>query len=242
LNKIDPRPRPPLLVVTGMAREAAIASGPGTVVVASGGSTSQLRELLASYNRPRWRGVLSFGLAGGLQPGLAAGDTVVATGIVSDERRWSGDLELPDWISERLARGGLKAQRAEIAGANAPVLAVAAKAELFGRSGAAAVDMESHVAAEYAAEHGLPYASLRVVCDPHSRSLPPLAATALRQDGRVSVPAVLASLMRSPAQLVQLPGLSRDAAVAFRSLRRCRDLLGIGGGLPDLFELFGDVA
>ncbi len=224
-----------------MAREAAIASGPGTVVVASGGSTSQLRDTLASY-KPSWRGVLSFGLAGGLEPALAPGDAVVATGIVSDERRWSADIELPDWISERLSRGGFHATRAEIAGADAPVLAASAKAELFGRSGAAAVDMESHVAAEYAAEHELPYASLRIVCDPCTRSLPPLAATALRQDGGVSLPAVLASLIRSPAQLVQLPGLSRDAAAAFRSLRRCRDLLGIGSGLPDLFELFGDVA
>jgi len=42
------------------------------------------------------------------------------------------------------------------------------------RAASAAVDMESHIAAAYAAEVGLPFAALRVISDPASRA-PPLA-------------------------------------------------------------------
>jgi len=242
VGKVDPIRLSPLLVVTGMAREAALAAGPGTVVVASGGNTARLREALAEYRKPVWRGVLSFGIAGGLETGLAPGDVVVTSATVADDRRSIADAELSDWIAKRLSGGGLTPLRADIAGSDIPVLHATAKATLHERTAAAAVDMESHVAAEYARSFGLPFAALRVVCDPGVRNLPPLAATALRDDGGVSFPAVLSSLIRSPAQLAALPRLSRDAAAAFRTLRRCRDLLGIGRGLPDLFELLGDVA
>ena len=91
--------------------------------------------------------------------------------------------------------------------------------------------MESHVAAPIAAAHGLPFAVLRVVCDPAERSLPPAALAAMREDGgRIS--AVLSSLMRSPGQFPDLLRLSRDARLAFGELRRCRVTLGPAFALP----------
>ena len=98
-------------------------------------------------------------------------------------------------------------------------------------TGAIAVDMESHVAAAFAAQHRLPFAAVRVVCDPAHRALPALVESALRPDGGVSLTGVLASLCRRPLQLLAMPGLARDAAEGFRALRRCRELLGHGLGI-----------
>src|SRR5256885_9970689 len=61
------------------------------------------------------------------------------------------------------------------AGVEQVIAARACKAALRLETGAAAVDMESHIAAAYAAEFELPFAALRVISDPASRALPALA-------------------------------------------------------------------
>ncbi|MFY9294629.1 MAG: phosphorylase, partial [Methylorubrum rhodinum] len=111
------------------------------------------------------------------------------------------------------------------------VMTPAAKAALRARTGAAAVDMESQVAAAYAAAHGLPFAALRVVCDPAGRALPAFAASALKPNGAPDVPAVLFALLRREARLGELVRLARDSGEAFRGLSRARALLGLALGV-----------
>ena len=235
--------RPPILFVTGLARETKLASGPGLAAVTSGGDPQRLRQILAARTgAPGCSAVLSFGIAGGLDPALQAGDAVIATGIVAGDRRLEAHDALTRSLAASLAAGGQKATLADIAGVDAPLLDADAKAETHRNTGAAVADMESHVAAEFAARHGLMFAALRVVCDPAQRAIPAMVANALRPDGYVDHYAVLADLLRRPAQLAALPRLAGEARVSFRALGRCRDLLGIGRGLPDLVELLGDVA
>jgi adenosylhomocysteine nucleosidase len=224
-----------------MAREVRLVAGVGVSTLASGGSPQGLRAALQA-----WRGrpslVLSFGLAGSLDPALRPGDVVVGSGVRSGSASWRVDTEAAGRLAERLQRGGLPVQLAGITGSDLPLGEVAAKAELHRQTEAAAVDMESHIAAAYAAEHSLPFLVLRAVCDPAERSLPPLVASALRPDGSTDLAAILRSLARRPGQLPQMLQLARDANAAFASLRRCRDLLGIGRGRADLVELLRHVA
>src|SRR5207247_188874 len=63
------------------------------------------------------RGVISFGIAGGLAPNLLPGQWVVASAIVSDHERHVPDAR---W-SERLLQALPGARHAMIAGADAPV-------------------------------------------------------------------------------------------------------------------------
>lgn len=237
-----PPERLPVLMVTGLAKEMRLAEGPGLVAVASGGDTHRLRRQLAERKAAGCRAVLSFGIAGGLDPGLSAGDVVVATGIVANGQRWSAHSALADQLAATLFSGGITSKRADIAGVDAPLLTVADKAALRIATGAAAVDMESHVACEFATRHGLVFAALRIICDPAARTLPLMVANALKPDGGVDLFAVLADVLRRPAQLAALPRLANEARTSFRALGRCRDLLGIGRGFPDLVELLGDVA
>ena len=234
--------RLPVLIVTGMAKEMRLARGPGLVSVTSGGDPIRLRQLLSEHPSAACRTVLSFGIAGGLDPALAAGDVVVATGIVAGGNRHPAHPGLAQWLATTLAAGGLRVTRADIAGVDAPVLDPASKARIRRDTGAAVVDMESHIAAAFAARHGLAFAALRIVCDPAARSLPALVANALRPDGGVDHRVVLASLFRRPGEIRALSRLASEARTSFRALGRCGDLLGLGRGLPDLFETLGDVA
>lgn len=234
--------RIPVLVVTGMAKEMRLAGGPGLAAVVSGGDPERLRRLLAAERVDGYRAVLSFGIAGGLDPDLAPGDAVVATGIAAAGARHPAHPALADWLAASLTAGGVRVRLADIAGADAPVLDAAAKAAMRHATGAVAVDMESHIARDFAAERGLMFAALRIVCDPAARSLPPIVAGALRADGGIDHRTLLTNLLRRPAELAALSRLAGEARTSFRVLGRCGNLLGIGRGLPNLFQPLGDIA
>jgi len=233
----------PILVVTGFAPEARIAEGEGVVVAQAGGSPARLRGLLQDESSSTCRAVISFGIAGGLDRSLSPGTIVAGTAVLGGGQRWPTHPDAARLWAKRLGESGEGVVMSEIAGAETQIASPADKQALRDRTGAAAVDMESHVAAEFAAAHRLPLAGLRVVCDPADRALPPLAAKALRPDGGIDVAAVFRSLVRQPGQLAALPALVRDAALAFAALRRVRAALGPGlclGGLG-LSKPLGDV-
>ncbi|HZR88752.1 MAG TPA: phosphorylase [Bradyrhizobium sp.] len=220
-NQIDPRP---VLIVTGLVQEARIAAGPGMVVICSSSDPRQLRALLTVFDPSTIRGVISFGVAGGLDPSLKPGDVVLATEVVAGDGRWLAGLSLNEQVianlalKRRVVRGGL-------AGAEEVIVAQARKAALWLQTGAAAVDMESHIAAAYAADAGLPFAALRVISDSAHRSLPTLAKTAIRPDGRVDLRKILSGVVRDPTALSALVSTGIDFNRALRSLRGCRSFL-----------------
>ncbi len=220
-----------VLVVAGLAREARIAAGPGVEAVQAAGSPQRLRRLLDDRPVPSCRAVLSFGIAGGLDPALKPGDVVVAAGIVADGGRYAADPDLAARLRDRLLGAALSVTQADLAGVDAAILAVGDKAALRAATQAAAVDMESHVAAAYAARHRLPFAAIRVVCDPAGRALPAFAAQALKPDGEPDILAVLRALVTGRARPRELVSLARDSAAAFKALAACRAGLGDGLGI-----------
>lgn len=224
-------PMLPILVVTGLSKEARLAAGPGIEAVGAGGSPERLRALLALRREPGCRAVISFGIAGGLDPSLVPGDVVIATGIADETGRRETDAALRDAIHSALSRADLTTHSADLAGVDAAVVSVAAKAELHARTGAAAVDMESHVAADFAARHGIPFAAIRVVCDPAERALPAFVTTALKPNGDPDIIAVLTALGRNPTHMPALIRLARDSGRAFAALACCRP-----GLVPDFDE------
>jgi hopanoid-associated phosphorylase len=218
----------PVVAVTGLAFEAKIAAGAGVTVVCGGGGriAAALDEAIARG----CAGVISFGTAGGLAPDLAPGDWVVASAIVSGRGRFPAD---PRW-SEKLSKLLPHATRAVIAGVDAPVADAAAKRALHQSTGAAAADMESHIAAAAAAAYGVPFAACRVIIDPAHRTLPPAALVGMRPDGSADVAAVFGSLARQPGQWLDLVRTALDARTARSALLRGRRMLGERLGLSDL--------
>lgn len=232
----------PVLAVTGLAREARLAAGPGVATIGAGGDPDRLRAMLSARIKPGCRAVVSIGIAGGLDPALAPGDVVIGTGVVGARQRWEAHADMARLLAERLAGHSKRVILAELAGVDAPALSLLEKSTLRAATGAAAVDMKSHVAAAFAEEHGLPFTAVRVVCDPADRALPAFVARALRPDGEIDLVAVLSAIARRSAQVGGLVRLARDSKMAFEALRHCRSLLGFGLSVPHFDELFGDVS
>ncbi len=213
-----------VVTVTGLAFEARIAGG--VAVVGDGIRTASTLSAIIGRGS---RGIISFGIAGGLAPDLSPGQWVVASAVVSDKERHAVDMA---W-SERLLEALPGARHATIAGVDAPVSDPGEKRELHMRTGAHVVDMESHLAARIASEHGLPFTACRVIVDPAHRGLPPAALVGLAPEGIPDLGAVLRSVMEKPSQLPDLVRLAIDATIARAALRRGRALLGPSLAFPE---------
>src|SRR6267154_1016356 len=227
-NPIDPRP---ILIVTGLVQEARIAAGPGMTVICSSSDPQQLRALLTVFDPLTIKGVISFGVAGGLDPALKSGDVVMATEVLAGDTRWLAGLALNEGMIAGMGLGRRRVVRGRLAGVEQVVAARAVKAALHSETGAAAVDMESHIAAAYAAEAGLPFAALRVISDPASRALPSLVMAAIKPNGDIDLRKILRGVARNPLTLRSLVSTGIDFNRALRSLRGCRGFLLGGEGL-----------
>ena len=221
-GKVDPRP---VLIVTGLAQEARIAAGPGLTVICSSSDPQQLRELLTVFDPTTIRGVVSFGVAGGLDPTLKSGDVVMATEVLAGDTKWLADLAFNEDLIEGTGPRRGRIVRGRLAGAEQLIVARKHKEALHLETGAAAVDMESHIAAAYAAEAGLPFAAIRVVSDPAHRALPSLARAAIKPNGGIDLRKVFGSIARNPLTLRELVSTGLDFSRALRSLRGCRGFL-----------------
>jgi hopanoid-associated phosphorylase len=216
-----------VLVACGLAFEARIARGSGARAASPRVCCGMVREQLAAAIDPDCAGIISFGIAGGLDPAVPPGALVVASSIVGPDRVWPVDEQ---W-SNRLLDRYPGAIHGPIFGADAPLHTVAAKQNCFRQTGAHAVDMESHIAAALAAERNLPFAALRAVADPAGRSVPGAALLGMRPDGSLAPLAVMTMLLRKPGEIPALFRVARDAFSARRALAGARSGLGGGFGL-----------
>jgi hopanoid-associated phosphorylase len=214
-----------LLAVVGLIREARIVEGPGVRVVIGGGRSDLLTERLRAALDGGARGVISIGLGGGLDPTLRVGDVVIAESVLSRQNRRDAD---PSWTA-RIAAALPQALVAPIYGADVMVVDAQEKARLRTSIGAAAVDMESGVAAGLALDHAVRFAALRVISDRADTSLPSAVLLGIGPDGSMNLAGVLGALARDPRQLPALLRAGRDADQAFKVLARVRAALG-----PDL--------
>ena len=193
-------------VVVGLEAEARIARGFGCPVAVGGGGPAGAARAAASLVGVH--ALISFGLAGGLAPGLPAGAVLVP------ERVLGGG----EWLCDPVLARRLGVPAGAILAVPGIVATADAKAALWRQTGALAADIETGAVAQVAAASALGFAVLRVVCDPAERDLPPAALTALDAAGRIQPGALLRSLARHPGQVGALLALGRDAAAARRAL------------------------
>ena len=217
-----------MIIVVGLAFEARIAAGPGMHVVCGGDGRNLTATLTAEISDARARfggcpGIISFGVAGGLAPHLRPGACVIGSAILSGSNRmptnqkWSQQLlqTFPDAVSGMLL------------GVSAPICDPGDKRALHVRTGAIAVDMESHVLATVGAAHGLPVVAMRVITDPAERALPSSAVAAMRPNGTTNIAAMIRSVLTRPREIPALFQTALDALAARATLMRGRQSLGL---------------
>jgi hopanoid-associated phosphorylase len=218
-----------VIAVVGLAKEARMARRAGLVPVIGAGNSKLLMRRLKAVG-PNVRGVISLGIAGALAPLPQVGDAVIASHVVTGNEHYACD---PGW--SRVLRTKLpEAHSVVIAGVDAPAGHIGAKKDLFRETGAHAVDMESHVAARFALERGVPFVVLRVISDDAHRTLPPAVLERLSIKGNPRYFAIMRSMMRERGQLRELIRTAGEARTAFHTLLRCLEILGPGLGCPYL--------
>lgn len=222
-------PRDFVVAATGLLFEARIAERSKGVVAIAGGGVALERRLLQAAQQGA-RGIVSFGVAGALDPELSTGTIWIGSEIESQNERFTTDGKWLDAICTRLP----DAQPVRVLASDTAITSSREKAALYQDTRCRIVDMESHVAGRVAAKLELPLAVIRVVSDTASRDLPPAALVGMRPDGRTDLPAVLRSLAVKPLQLPALIQLAADTGKARSALLRCVRLLGPGLGGIDL--------
>jgi adenosylhomocysteine nucleosidase len=201
---------PSPVFITGLAAEARLLRPLGLPVLIGGGTAEGAARCAAAAIASGASALISFGLAGGLDPALPAGTLICPRQIL-----WHGTVLKTD-----------ATLTAQLGGATCDTLladeeisaTTTDKYALWSGTHAAAIDMESGAVAAAAAQEGLPFAVLRAICDPATRSLPQAALIALDKTGRIGFLAVMASVLRNPAQIPRLLALANDAAQARKTL------------------------
>ncbi|MGZ8995852.1 MAG: phosphorylase family protein [Rhodospirillales bacterium] len=205
--------------IVGLASESRLLQGlPGLAVACSGASAERARTLTAQLLDAGCAALVSFGLAGGLDPALPSGALCLPGAVLTP-----AGTRLPvdtDWRERLLARiGGMQDPSPLLMGRDEPVATPEQKRELFALTGAAAIDMESHAVAEVAARRDVPFLVIRAIADPADRRLPPWLGSVIGADGRPLPAALLGGLARNPADLVALIRLAGDSRRGLRTLR-----------------------
>ncbi len=222
--------KPPVLVVVGLSDEAKVAQGAGVEVVLSAANGRLLRERLKAYDHTKVSAVVSFGISGGLDPALQPGDLTLPTTVVSGKgAKWAVSEMILLCMKQKAEDGGIRfvsgieASTEELSDSSPEGRAALRKA-----TGGDSVDMESHIAAEFARARGLPFAVIRAVADPYDFTLPPAALTPLNPDGTINLPAIVASILQNPGQIPALMRLSEYYQASLRTLKTARQAIDLG--------------
>jgi adenosylhomocysteine nucleosidase len=206
--------------VAGFRAEAGCLRGQDVTVAFGGGSAERARSEAERLLAEGAAALVSFGLAGGLAPGLQTGDLVLPQTVCNARSAsWSVDPVWRERVHIRLARGGVEPKAGVLVGSDRIVPTPSDKRALVEAVGALAVDMESHAVAAVAAEAKIPFLVLRAVADPADQVIPQVAREALRPDGRIRVRATFGGLLRQPGELIALLRLAQQSATAIISLR-----------------------
>ncbi len=215
-------------VVVGLAAEAEIIAlakplcdEPAPLLAISGADSARAAEAAGRLIAEGAQSLLSFGIAGALSRDLEPSAILLpSTVILPDGQPAETNLRWRDGLIACLDGQGLTARAEPLLGSAEAVTTQEAKAALFARHGAVAVDMESHEVAAAARAAGLPFLVLRAIADPAERALPAWATAATGSDGRIKLGPAITALCRRPWEIPAAMRLGAETRSALKALRR----------------------
>jgi adenosylhomocysteine nucleosidase len=198
-------------------RDGLFEVGDGTLVAVSGMGRAAAVDAAGALVAAGATALVSWGLAGGLDPKLQAGTICLPCLVVSrDGATFATDLHWREILTAAIGR------RLSVAGGTlltsaAAIESVAGKAAAFGETGAVAVDMESAGVAQIAALHKIPFVAVRAIVDTAGDSLPS-AVKAAGTEGRVRLARLILGIASSPREIAPLLRLANRYRAAARAL------------------------
>ena len=221
-------------IITGLVSETdclgGIADPAFCRVRCAGADGERAAALSKELVRQGCAALLSFGVAGGLDPRLPSGHLVLAERVVGDGQYFDSDAS---WVARARAMlaVAMPVTVGTLIGVKGPVASADDKQQLYAATGAAAVDMESHAVAAAARERGLPFLAIRVIADTASQSVPRWLPAVIDEKGGVALSVFFKGLAAHPADLAGVFRLAGANRRSLDSLRRAAALLGPRLGL-----------
>jgi adenosylhomocysteine nucleosidase len=214
-------------IIAAMVAEARIlAKGPvaagrlihlaeGALLLVSGIGPGRARLAARTLLGEGATALVSWGCAGGLAPGLSPGSLVLPESIHgADQSVYRVDPVWHERLCSRL-QGQVELRRGILAESRAVLSSERSKEDLFRRTGAVAVDLESASIAQVAEEAGVSLLVIRAVTDPDEMGIPQGALNSIDVFGRVRPSKVIRILARNPGEILFLMRLGRN----FRAVR-----------------------
>lgn len=202
----------------GMRRGKFIFITDDIILMYSGAGAENARkaaELLVSKGATQ---LMSWGCAAALSPDLKMGDLVLA-----DRLMGSDGVETPvnaTWHqhARKVLGSDIAAYKGAVCASDTLVSTAQAKQDLYIKTGAIALDMESGAIAQVAQHYALPFLAIRAIADPASMDLPLAVSKALNENGEVEITKILASLVFNPKELPHLIQLGQYFQLAKNTL------------------------
>jgi adenosylhomocysteine nucleosidase len=163
--------------------------------------------------------LVSWGTAGGLAPGLRAGQLVLPNQVMDEQRHvFNVDAEWRTQLKRQLENqllitDGILLQTQHI------LTSVSAKQYFFEQYQAVAVDMESVAIATAAHSAKAPFMAIRSIVDTADFALPEWLLQSLTLSGEMRPRALMGKLCRDPRRLQPLIRLARDFSLAQATLK-----------------------
>lgn len=206
--------KPHIALITGLAFEKQIADkvikeekAETLVVFNACMGARQAHQVVREAVRAGATAVVSFGVCGGLDPDLVAGDIVVPRTIKSKDATLTVD---PNWHARLVNRLSTQYEPriTPLYNAETVITSVPEKADLRKNFGAGAVDMESGKIAQLAGQAGLPFVAVRVVHDTADQHIPAAFAEIIDDQGKPRILRLLKALIFNWPGLAVLKALS----------------------------------
>lgn len=168
--------------------------------------------------------LVSWGLAGGLNPALVPAQLIVGSETILDTGEvFATDEALKSALIDELSK--LEAVCGRLYTSVNPVATVNEKSNLYDTHAADAVDMESAAIARAAQVRQAKFAAIRCIVDPAEFDLPPAVELAIGTDGRLRVGAMMSHLIRHPREIRPLLKLAAWYPKALEKLDQTARLL-----------------
>jgi len=181
-----------------------------TILVSGMGKRNAEREIRRALQQQKFELVLTCGFAGGLDPKFQIGDVlfeVAEDAALTESLHQAGALPAKFHCAERVA------------------VTVQEKAALRESTKADAVEMESSIIRHICREQKIPSATLRVISDPANEDLPLDFNALMTADQNLSIPRLIAALVKSPGKIPALMQLQRNTAFAAKRLAQVLESL-----------------
>jgi hopanoid-associated phosphorylase len=227
---------PRLGVITGTRREAAclrsLQNSDQIDVACSGADAGRAGELAEKALSAGCTALLSFGVAGGLDPALVSGTLVLAESVIGpDGAKFSTDQLWRSAVAADLNAADIDFVTGTGLGVDEAIFHPEPKQLLFDGTKALCVDMESHSVMQVAREHRVPWLVIRVIADSAEDILPEIAMAVVDAGGGIRYGALAARLVRQPSEITDLISLWRISRRAFSGLGRVASIPSFRGPL-----------